>query len=137
VAAPPVGCTSILYWAGCPGFTVLVAAVTVTHSCVAAGDAAAADPGPDPDPDEPPLGLMLGVGPGGGELGAVGRAWHTLLANAGVEWIPTRAAATVPTPSTAAPANAPRKVVPARLLRRRTPGGDPSRRVTSCLSIMG
>ena len=76
VAAPPVGCTSIVYWAGCPGSTVPAAAVTVTHSCVAVGDAAAADAGPDP----PPPGLRLGVGLGGGELGAVGRDPHTLLA---------------------------------------------------------
>jgi hypothetical protein len=96
-------------------------------------DAAAAAP----DPDTLPPGLGLDDGPGGGELGAVGRAWHTLLARAGVEWMPTSAAETVPTTSTARPANAPRKVVPARLLRRRTPGGDPSRGVTSCLSIMG
>src|SRR5262249_46488812 len=86
VAAPPVGSTSIVYAAGCPGWTLLAAAVTVTHSCVAAGAAAAADPAPESGLDTtPPPGLGLDVGPGGGELGAVGRAWHTLLASAGVE----------------------------------------------------
>ena len=49
VAAPPVGSTSIVYWAGCPGFTVLVAAVTLTQSSVAAGDADFAEPDLDPD----------------------------------------------------------------------------------------
>lgn len=71
VAAPPVGSTSILYWAGWPGCTVPVTAVTVTQSCVA-DEAAAADA--DAGTDAPPPGVRLGVGPGAGELGAVGSA---------------------------------------------------------------
>lgn len=127
---PPVGLTSMVYSTGCPGRTVLVVACTVTQSCVAAEDDDALPPDMEP-------GLMLGVGLGGGELGPAGSVWHTLFAYAGVECAPARAAATVPTPSTAKPAIVLSTVDPARLLRRRTPGWDLSCGVSSRLGIMG
>jgi hypothetical protein len=79
-AAPPVDQTSILYCAACPGCTFFVVACTLRQSWVAVeeGELTAA-----PQEAPPPglrLGLRLGEGLVGGEVGAAGSARHTLVA---------------------------------------------------------
>jgi hypothetical protein len=122
-AVPPVGHTSITNCAVCPGCTVLVTDRTLMQSWVAVE-------GPDEvvdGLDEVTAGEMLGVGPGGGELGDEDSVWHTpLVPAARTECTLARAAAAVPTHSTATPTKAANAVDPVRPLRRGTPGGDPS-----------
>jgi len=72
-------------------------------------------------------GEMLGVGPGGGELGDEDSVWHTpLVPAARTECTLARATAVVPTHSTAFHAKAANAVDPVRPPRRGTPGWDPS-----------
>lgn len=140
-ATPPVGWTSIVYSAVCPGWVVRAVACTLMQSSVAAGEADESDEAADEDEepvDDPDPGVTDGEGPGGGELGDVGSAWHTpLAAFADAPWAPARAAAVVPTHTTATPANAARTADPDRVLRRGTPGRDESVDVNSRFSIMG
>jgi len=112
LAVPPVGQTSTANWPFCPGCTVLVTDCTLMHSCVTVADPEGVTPG-----------VRLGEGPGGDELGDDGSDWHTpVAACARLDWTPARAAAAVPTQSTATPATAANTVDPVRPLRRGTPG---------------
>ena len=133
LAGPPVGQTSIANCAVCPGWYVLVTGCTVMQSSVIV-----TDPEEVADPEEEAPGVIVGVGPGGGELGAMGRGWHTGVGPV-VAWdcTPARAAAAVPTPSTAMPANAANTDDPDRPLRRGPAGWDPSCGVNSRFSING
>jgi hypothetical protein len=90
------------------------------------------------DPEEVTPGEGLDVGLGGGGGGADGSIWHTPFAPlAAPVWTPARAAAAVPMPSTATPANAAKTVDPVRPLRRGTAGWDLSCGVNSRFSIIG
>jgi hypothetical protein len=130
LAGPPVGQTSITNWAAWPGCTVPGTARTLMQSCVTVED-----PGAVGDAVAP--GEMLGVGPGGGELGDVGSIWHTPLDPAVcTELTLASAAAAVPTQSTATPANAANAVDPVRPLRRGRSGWEPRCGVTSRFSII-
>jgi hypothetical protein len=134
LAVPPVDQTLIWYRAASPGCTVVVAAATLTHSSVVAE----ADEDDLGEEEAVTAGVIVGVGPGGGELGALGSTWHWLTAaSVTAECAPARAAAVVPTQSTATPANTANTEDPTRFPRRGIPGRYPSRGVNSRFSIIG
>jgi hypothetical protein len=120
---------------------VLAVACTLTQSSVAGGDEEAdedADEDLAPDDVLAPPGVTVGVGCGGGELGAVGSVAHTLFPAFRVPaWVAARATAVVPAHSMAVPAKAAKTVDPARLLRRGTSGREGPWGVNSRFSIMG